>query len=492
MRPRRRSRRAGRRGGSSCFLASRHSPRRRRPSTALPAPSTTAPRASRRRPPPSARPSNSCRQTSSFPPWCPIQYRSICRKSRAEMDDGCTLGSVIARPGTPSRSRDGDPVSGRPSNRRASCRELLGIRWILGGPHARAKTNRRLLLCLDPAHAAHDPPLVRRHRLDREPRLLGQHHVLEPPVGFDGLERHRLGQRPHRLHVDRAKHRGIVGRVRIGFPDHLDDADDLLLVAGVIEKRVVAEPHRLEVLPGAVVPHAGPRLALAAALDLVVPGKRLRLGLQQPIRHGNLPVIVRWSPHTPGTSPACGGGRHREAMPGGGGLYLPPPQPSPASGGGSAPSHPSARNGRVSSDSIAASMSSRPSSTAATAAATGMSIPRAFAISLSTEAVKIPSTSLPRCASSSERPSPSAIPSEKFRDCRLEQVRIRSPRPERPVRVSGLAPKALPKRTSSAKPRVVRAAAALAPSRRPSTMPAAIASTFLAAPPISTPRKSVE
>src|SRR6266568_424442 len=433
MRPRRRSRRAGRRAGNSCSLASRHSPRRRRPSTALPAPSTTAPRASRRPPPPSARPSNACRQTSSFPPGCPIQYRSICRKSRAESGDGCRAS------GLPRTSRH--PVD-------------------TGWPYARAMTNRRLLLRLDPAHAAHDPPLVRRHRLDREPRLLGQYHVLEPPVGFDGLERDRLGQRPHRPHVDRAKHRGIVGRVRIGFPDHLDDADDLLLVPGVIEKRVIAEPHRFEVLPGAVVPHAGPRLALAAALDLIVPGKRLRLGLQQPICHGTLPVIVL----------------RRDR---GRALRTPPPQ----AGEGAR---------RVISDSIAASMSSRPSSTAATAAATGMSIPRAFAISLSTEAVKIPSASLPRRASSSERPSPSAFPSEKFRDCRLEQVRIRSPRPERPVRVSGLAPKALPKRTSSAKPRVVRAAAALGPSRRPSTMPAAIASTFLAAPPISTPRTSVE
>ena len=36
------------------------------------------------------------------------------------------------------------------------------------------------------------------------------------------------------------------------------------------------------------------------------------------------------------------------------------------------------------------------------------------------------------------------------------------------------------------------AAAALAPSPRPATMPAAIASTFLAAPPISTPRTSLE
>ena len=74
----------------------------------------------------------------------------------------------------------------------------------------------------------------------------------------------------------------------------------------------------------------------------------------------------------------------------------------------------------------------------------------------------------------------------------LEQVRIRSPSPDRPVIVSARAPNARPKRNSSAKPRVISAAAALAPSPRPATMPAAIASTFLAAPPISTPRTSVE
>jgi len=38
---------------------------------------------------------------------------------------------------------------------------------------------------------------------------------------------------------------------------------------------------------------------------------------------------------------------------------------------------------------------------------------------------------------------------------------------------------------------VVSAACADAPSLRPATMPAAIASTFFAAPPISTPRTSV-
>ena len=57
--------------------------------------------------------------------------------------------------------------------------------------------------------------------------------------------------------------------------------------------------------------------------------------------------------------------------------------------------------------------------------------------------------------------------------------------------VSLRAPQARPSRTSSLKPRVVSAACAEAPSLRPTTMPAAIASTFLAAPPISTPRTSV-
>jgi len=52
------------------------------------------------------------------------------------------------------------------------------------------------------------------------------------------------------------------------------------------------------------------------------------------------------------------------------------------------------------------------------------------------------------------------------------------------------APQARPSRASSLKPRVVNAANAEAPSLRPSTMPAAIASTFFAAPPISTPRIS--
>ena len=54
-----------------------------------------------------------------------------------------------------------------------------------------------------------------------------------------------------------------------------------------------------------------------------------------------------------------------------------------------------------------------------------------------------------------------------LRDCSLEQVRIRSPRPERPVSVSGRAPIAVPNRISSAKPRVISPACALLPSCAP-------------------------
>jgi hypothetical protein len=70
------------------------------------------------------------------------------------------------------------------------------------------------------------------------------------------------------------------------------------------------------------------------------------------------------------------------------------------------------------------------------AAAIGISTDFAVAISASAEAVNAPSASLP----SGGLPSPSAMPSEKLRDCGDEQVRIRSPRPDSPVSVSPRAP----------------------------------------------------
>ena len=61
------------------------------------------------------------------------------------------------------------------------------------------------------------------------------------------------------------------------------------------------------------------------------------------------------------------------------------------------------------------------------------------------------------------------------------------------MKVSARAPSATPSRVISARPRVISAARAFRPERRmPSAMPVAIASTFLTAPPTSTPTGSSE
>jgi hypothetical protein len=70
------------------------------------------------------------------------------------------------------------------------------------------------------------------------------------------------------------------------------------------------------------------------------------------------------------------------------------------------------------------------------------------------------------------------------------QVAMRSPIPARPAKVVGLAPMATPSRASSARPRDITAARVLSPTPRPSPMPAAMAMTFLSAPPISQPMTS--
>ena len=68
-----------------------------------------------------------------------------------------------------------------------------------------------------------------------------------------------------------------------------------------------------------------------------------------------------------------------------------------------------------------------------------------------------------------------------------QHVNVRSPRPDNPIKLSTRPRLATPKRIISARPRVISAARALSPRPRPSAMPQAIASTFLTAPPISTP-----
>ena len=71
-------------------------------------------------------------------------------------------------------------------------------------------------------------------------------------------------------------------------------------------------------------------------------------------------------------------------------------------------------------------------------------------------------------------PSPSATPSEVLRDCRLLAVSIRSPMPDKPVKVAALAPLARPRRIVSASPSVISVARAFSPSLRPAAMPLAM------------------
>src|SRR5262245_16266277 len=144
---------------------------------------------------------------------------------------------------------------------------------------------REPALILHAAEGAHDLPFLRGHRLHREAWVFRKRHLLEPRLGLDRRQRHRFRERLHRLDVDREKHAFLVGGIVIALADHLGDADDLLLLAGVIEQGAVALLHLLQVSAGGEVAYAGPRLALGAAFDLIVPGKHLGLGFQKPMGH---------------------------------------------------------------------------------------------------------------------------------------------------------------------------------------------------------------
>src|SRR6266566_4185890 len=87
-------------------------------------------------------------------------------------------------------------------------------------------------------------------------------------------------------------------------------------------------------------------------------------------------------------------------------------------------------------------------------------------------------------------PRPLAPPNPRLRLWREKQVTIKSPRPLKPVKVSGNAPQATPRRRISAIARVTSAALELSPKPSPSPMPAAMAMTFFNAPPSSTPGTS--
>ena len=82
------------------------------------------------------------------------------------------------------------------------------------------------------------------------------------------------------------------------------------------------------------------------------------------------------------------------------------------------------------------------------------------------------------------------IPARRFLLCMLAQVTIRSPIPESPAYVWYFPPMATPSLAISAIPRVMRAAFALSPYPRPSAIPAARATTFFNAAPVSIPSTS--
>src|SRR5262249_12700982 len=120
---------------------------------------------------------------------------------------------------------------------------------------------------------------------------------------------------------------------------------------GVVEEKLLAFFHCLEIAARDEIANAAPGLAFAAALDLVIPGEFLRLSLHQPIGHAH---------HS---APVCRFGCIQA----------------------------SAFNGRVNSDSIAPSTVTLPPSSATTAAAIGISTERSRAMSTRTGAVKTPS-----------------------------------------------------------------------------------------------------
>eukprot|EP01018_Ginkgo_biloba_P004503 Gb_40057 [translate_table: standard] len=94
--------------------------------------------------------------------------------------------------------------------------------------------------------------------------------------------------------------------------------------------------------------------------------------------------------------------------------------------------------------------------------------------------------------SSSFSPDPSLTPTLLFLESLTKHVSIISPVPDKPVRVVALAPIFVASHRISEQPCATRAAIQLLPRFIPSTIPAAMASTFLSAPAISTPVTSLE
>src|SRR5262249_41943231 len=201
---------------------------------------------------------------------------------------------------------------------------------------------------LQPAHLADELPLGVGHRLHRKARVFGKRHILKSRLCLDRGERHRFGQG-----LDGGSGYSDPGltlfcrRVRISFTDDFADSDNLFLIAGVVEEKLLAFFHCLEIAARDEIAHAAPCLAFAATLNLIIPGELFRLSLHQPIGH------ARYS-----TRFVASGAFQASDL-----------------------------SGRVNSDSIAPSTVTLPLSSATTAEAIGISTARSRAISTRTGAV---------------------------------------------------------------------------------------------------------
>ena len=171
-------------------------------------------------------------------------------------------------------------------------------------------------------HLADEPPLDIGHWLNRQPGQPDQGHAGEALVRLDPIEADRRRERFDRGDVDGAP--GGIGRIRVRFRDHLDDAHDRALLAGMVEKRLLTFLHGAQVVLGREVADSGPLRALAALRDLLGPRPIIGLGLQQPVRHGS-PASFPGTPARVANRPSSSATNERWRRPL---VGRPPPDPS--------------------------------------------------------------------------------------------------------------------------------------------------------------------
>src|SRR5262245_41537645 len=148
--------------------------------------------------------------------------------------------------------------------------EALGGPWRLGGKRARYHRSSSSTAEL------HDRiELWLAHRLDRQARLLDDHHIGQRRLVLDALQGDRFAQGERWLDVD---HRPVALARRwvgVGLRDHPGDARDAALLAGMIVESQVTRTHGADVVPRLEITHPIPaRLAVA---HQVAPRVRARL-----------------------------------------------------------------------------------------------------------------------------------------------------------------------------------------------------------------------